>query len=349
MINNKFNLMRIVLIITFLAYQIFPCTTFIIKDKKNLVFGRNFDFSTSLGHVSINKRNLIKTAFIDVPEKKISWVSKYGSLTFNQIGKELPYGGINEAGLVIELMWFSETEYPELDNRYGLRELQWIQYQLDNFTSVREIIASKGTVRISQQSSTPIHFLMCDKKGNRAVIEYINGKFTYFQGRRLPYAALANSSYRSSLRYLSKVTCKNPPSTSSSYDRFVRAAFLSKKQRYGKDIIKYSFNVLETINYDYDSQWSIVYDIKNMIVYYKTEFNQEMRIISINSIDFSCQTPALYLDIDYPTTDEFLEYNQDANRALIENVFNVVEFLQPLPSELRDMLAAYPNSIKPVK
>ena len=31
-----------------------------------------------------------------------SWVSKYGSVTFNQYGRELPTGGMNEAGLVVE-------------------------------------------------------------------------------------------------------------------------------------------------------------------------------------------------------------------------------------------------------
>ena len=32
------------------------------------------------------------------------WQSKYASVTFNQYGVELPTGGINEKGLVVEIM-----------------------------------------------------------------------------------------------------------------------------------------------------------------------------------------------------------------------------------------------------
>ena len=113
------------------------CTTFCIKDSNNLIFGRNLDFDAGYGHIIINKRNVKKSALIRPPEKPIEWISKYGSITFNQIG-ELPYGGINEKGLVIEQMWLDETTYPEIDSRFGLSELQWIQYQLDNSSTVNE-------------------------------------------------------------------------------------------------------------------------------------------------------------------------------------------------------------------
>ena len=42
----------------------------------------------------------------------ISWTSKFGNVTFNQYGKEFPTGGMNENGLVIELMWLNEARYP---------------------------------------------------------------------------------------------------------------------------------------------------------------------------------------------------------------------------------------------
>jgi Penicillin V acylase and related amidases len=52
---------------------------------------------------------------IQPPEKPIEWISKYGSITFNQSGREFPHGGINEKGLVIEQMWLDEAAYPEMD------------------------------------------------------------------------------------------------------------------------------------------------------------------------------------------------------------------------------------------
>lgn len=141
------------------------CTTFCIKSQNDLVFGRNFDFPSGYGHVIVNKRNMVKTAFIRPPENPVEWVSEYGSVTFNQIGREFPYGGMNEAGLVIEQMWLEETVYPAPDQRYGLSELQWIQYQLDNSASVAEVLASdsyekslaftNGTLPGGEDEATP--------------------------------------------------------------------------------------------------------------------------------------------------------------------------------------------------
>ena len=130
----------ILLILQSLNYNGKACTTFCINDSTNLIFGRNLDFEVGFGHVIINKRNIKKTAMIQPPEKAIKWISKYGSLTFNQAGKEFPHGGINEKGLVIEQMWLSETTYPEIDERYSMSAFQWIQYQLDNSETVNEVI-----------------------------------------------------------------------------------------------------------------------------------------------------------------------------------------------------------------
>ncbi len=146
----------LVLIVFGFKSVLFACTTFSFTAKdETVVFGRNFDFPVGIGHIEINKRNLRKKSFVQPPEKTFEWVSKYGSITFNQAGKEFPYGGINEAGLVIELMWHREAVYPEKDNRYGLSELQWIQYQLDNSETVKEVIRSDAYERNSAASLSP--------------------------------------------------------------------------------------------------------------------------------------------------------------------------------------------------
>ncbi|MBE9509247.1 MAG: linear amide C-N hydrolase, partial [Bacteroidetes bacterium] len=192
-----------------IADAVIACTTFSFSDKKgNIVFGRNYDFPVGVGHIHINKRNMRKIAFIRPPEKPLEWISKYGSITFNQIGKEFPYGGMNEAGLVIEQMWLQETVYPQLDERYGLSELQWIQYQLDNSKSVKDVIASDSLVRISFTSVSPLHFLVSDVEGNVATIEYLDGKMTVHRDNNLPYPVLANCSYEHSSDYKASIDKK---------------------------------------------------------------------------------------------------------------------------------------------
>ena len=73
------------------------------------------DWMTGEGLVIVNKRNVSKTAFLkpewDDNGQPASWTSKYGSVTFNFIGREFPFGGMNESGLVITCMWLETTEW----------------------------------------------------------------------------------------------------------------------------------------------------------------------------------------------------------------------------------------------
>src|SRR6185436_5175860 len=95
-----------------------------------------------------NLRGLFKTSMQTSDGKTISWVSKYGSITFNQYGKEFPTAGMNEKGLVVELMWLDGTHYPQKDQRPSVDVLQWIQYELDNSATVEQVIKTDATLRI---------------------------------------------------------------------------------------------------------------------------------------------------------------------------------------------------------
>jgi penicillin V acylase-like amidase (Ntn superfamily) len=161
--------------------SLYPCTTFSLQTGKKHCFGKSYDFMIGNAHVCVNKRNLLKVSPPLGSEKKFAWVSRYGSITFNQFGKEFPCGGMNESGLIVDLMMLDEEAYPDLDSRFGLTELQWIQYMLDNFSSVDEVCASDNSVRISLNSIAPIHLLISDKNGMTATIEYIDKKNRYPQ------------------------------------------------------------------------------------------------------------------------------------------------------------------------
>src|SRR4249920_2118004 len=112
------------LIILFLTFPAFSCTTFFINRNGQLIFGRNYDWVAGQGMVNTNLRGLAKTSLTTPDGKTISWVSKFGSLTFNQYGKEFPTGGMNEKGLVVELMWLDETKYPAADKRPAIGVMQ---------------------------------------------------------------------------------------------------------------------------------------------------------------------------------------------------------------------------------
>ncbi len=351
----KQALIIVSLILIFNEIPVKACTTFCISDSNNIVFGRNLDFLIGDGHIVVNKRNLKKVALIEPSEKPIKWISKYGSLTFNMMGWELPFGGINEKGLVIEQMGLKESEYPETDERYSLDLLQWIQYQLDNSATVDEVIESDSLIRPSKNAPKKLHFLIADCNGDVATIEYLNGKMVYYKGKELPYPTLANSTYKSSVEYISRfkdfggkesISC-----TSESLDRFAITASKIKKYN-SENVLDYAFDILDSVSiqkyHNNETYWSIVYDIKNMVVYIKTYDNKSTREIHLSEFNFSCETPNLYADIDEDIEKGKYIFNicsYEANRALIENVCNGIHFLNSIPENERDDLAKYYKTI----
>jgi choloylglycine hydrolase len=152
-----------------LAPQSFACTTFCLTDGTSVVFGRNYDWDFGDGLIMVNKRGVAKIAasgIRDAAETPARWESKYGSVTFNQYGREFPTGGMNEKGLVVELMWLDETVYPRRDSRPAVSVLEWIQYQLDRYASVQEVLAHAEEIRIAGR--VPLHYLVADRSGAAA-------------------------------------------------------------------------------------------------------------------------------------------------------------------------------------
>ena len=126
------------LLICLAPLHVLACSAFYWGGEK-MLFGRNLDWYNGSGYVMKNNRGQKKFAYSISLNKAAHWVAKYGSITFNQIGKEFPYGGINEKGLVVEQLWLHATTYQDNKNE-TISELEWIQYQLDNYEHIDQII-----------------------------------------------------------------------------------------------------------------------------------------------------------------------------------------------------------------
>lgn len=276
--------LALLLCIALFFQPVIACTTFVLKTSNGLFFGRNLDWVSSQGIVIVNQRGLSKSSFVFPPEKPIAWVSKYGSVSFNQFGKEFPYGGMNEKGLVVEIM-VSEAEYPKPDERPMVNELQWIQYQLDNCSNVEEVLATNTHIRIGQAHEN-LHYLVCDAAGNVAVIEFLNGQMVHYEGNELPVPVLENESYENSMRnYNSNSQC-----------RFTNAASLIKKYNGITPGVKYAFNILQEVALT--AEWSIVYDITKRQIHFRTSSNENIRVIDMASFDLDCTANTLCYDLD---------------------------------------------------
>jgi choloylglycine hydrolase len=342
----------------------YPCSTFCLDKGEHLVFGKNLDWIQDNGFVFINKRGVLKTAMLALNVDNLAtWTSKYGSITFNQIGCDWPFGGVNEAGLVVEMMAVDRAKYPVPDERPIINGLQWIQYQLDNFSRIEQVIASDSQLRILGIKNPPpgslmAHFLVCDKTGNCASIEFINGKLVYHTKETMPVKVLTNSTYTDSMEFLHEDQNGNLPIGQGNYSslfRFAKAAKMLKayKPKASPSAVDYSFDILSSIkppNGMADmlgkpiyTQWSIVYDIKNLKVYFRTWGNEQIRYFDLSSFDFSCKTPIKVLDIQADlsgdVTKKFIDYTQQINRKLLGNTP-----LLNLPEDVLDKLSKYPET-----
>ena len=337
-------LLSLVLLPSFLPFDSYACTTFCLKNKSEVLFGKNYDWMIGDGLIFVNKRGVSKISSEDGNPAK--WVSKYGSVTFNQYGWESPSGGMNEAGLVIELMWLDDTQYPNGDERPEVDVLEWIQYNLDTASTTDEVIRNADAVRIV--SAVKLHYLVNDKHGNSAAIEYLDGKLVAHSGTGLLVASLANDTYARSLEYVRE---RSGGLTESSLDRFSRAAArtqkFQKKPLAEKEAIDYAFDALANVAQKNSTQWSIVYDQKRGRVYFRTRTQPELKSIDTTAFDYSCTTVVKILDIntteDGDVTHLFTPYKREDNRDLIERSFDGTPFLKSVPDSTRDKLARFPE------
>jgi len=277
------------------------CTTFVLQGGGRLYFGRNLDWDWEDGLIILNQRSVSKTAFVMPDRKPVKWTSKYGSVTFNQFGQEMPFGGMNEAGLVVENMMLDESQYPAADTRPEIGRLQWIQYQLDNCSSVAEVIASDGKIR-QEQPLTPgrIHYLVCDAKGDCAAIEWLGGKMVCHRGSSLPYRALANSTYAESASFAS-TNLAPAASGARSNDRQSLSRFTCAAGRVAafqpvdpEADLNYAFETLEQVRQGSYTVWQMVYDLPGRKIHYRTRSNSQRQTLDFSKLEFACAPPAKF-------------------------------------------------------
>ena len=331
------------------ASLLYACTTFFINKNGQMVFGRNYDWITDAGMICTNLKGLSKTSLKTENGETISWVSQYGSITFNQYGKEFPTGGMNEKGLVVELMWLDETRYPANDNRPAVGVLQWIQYQLDNCSTIEEVIATDKKIRISPTGTTPLHYLIADANGNASTIEFLNGKMVIHKGTDLSLPVLTNSRYDESVRSFRNSTS----SGNNSLERFNDACKMIQQLHAGnttKPVNDYAFDILHEVSQGDFTKWSIVYDITNKSIQFKTNRFKNIKTVSFSSFDFICTGTAKVWDMNQAASGNienlFENFTTETNKRIVEIAAKESELNVYISLENRKRLWQYASGIK---
>lgn len=305
------------------------CTSFCFDAPEGPFFAANLDLHLGEGLVFVNPRGLAKEgSMTGTTGAKARWTSTYASITFNLVGREFAWSGINEAGLVLGTMQLRGAQFPAPDERPPLNMGVWAQYVLDTCGSIDDVLRTDSLVRV-QDAEIPDHYLIADANGACVVIEFLHGRFVSFAGERLPVRALANATYASSLDFVEQghVPTMNP---GRSVERVAAAAASAQRYTANPDgpPVDFAFDVLtKTVvaprGFWHDlfrepyTRWNVVYDIARREVHYRTVASPKVKHVALRSFDLSCASPVRMLDINAKLGGEvahaFTPYDADVN------------------------------------
>lgn len=230
-------------------------------------------------------------------KNSIEWVSKYGSLIVSSWDISST-DGMNEKGLVANMVWLVESEYPKFNkegNTKGLAISLWAQYVLDNFASVEEAVSTLKKESFAVVSDfipgtdkfTTVHLSLSDATGDNAIFEYIGGKLVIHHNPA--YVVMTNDPpYEQQLaiaKYWENIPGKTfLPGSVTASDRFVRASFFIKSIPQTNDqriAVASVFSVIRNVSVPYGfeiegypnlstTRWRAVADQKNLVYYFET-------------------------------------------------------------------------------
>ena len=299
------------------------CTSFCLDDGGHAVVGANYDNEIWEGLLFVNKRGVAKTGYeAGTGGRYARWTARYGSVTFNLAGVQMVWAGMNEAGLVFSTMWLGETRDPAPDVRPPLVSPLWVQYQLDTAATLGEVMANDARVRIA---SAVDHYLVCDRTGACAAVEFTEGGTVFHTGDAMPVKALANHPYLTEAGEWQAGRLPAPERFRIAADRVTsfRPSDAAPAQAYAFETLRrLSGQALGST----PTQWSIVFDTENLRIHFRTSHNPEIRTVDFSRLDFGCGTPARMLDVHAPLSgdisDKLGEYAFETNLAYTLNFLN---------------------------
>lgn len=317
------------------------CTRVVYKGPENTVItARSMDWRDEIpANLWILPKGIERTGEVGSLSEK--WKSRYGSIvsTSWDIASS---DGMNEKGLVANLLWLGESQYPKFNpkgKQKGIAISLWAQYFLDNFATVKEAVeyAQKETFVIvsdyipGTERFTTIHLSLSDASGDNAVFEYINGKLVIHHSPE--YTVMTNSPVFNEQLALNNYWKGIPgtvmlPGTNRAADRFVRASYYINAIPQTSDprtAVASVFSVIRNCSVPYgissetepnisSTRWRSVSDQKNLVYYFETVFTPNTFWVDLKDFDLSSKGKVMKLDLS-----NFQTYNGKSNKDFKES------------------------------
>ncbi|HUX78572.1 MAG TPA: linear amide C-N hydrolase [Alphaproteobacteria bacterium] len=163
-------------------------------EARTLDFLVNIAFQDKMGFVGEENTTDVVLDAEKIPSSQLtSWKNKYGYFGRTAFGQNI-IDGMNTEGLSVSILYMPGSKYPIYDNKdkkqvlsvydiasYILSQARTVPEGIKLIRS-RQIIESAVKVKDGYfVKDIPIHYVMRDKKGNSAVIEFIDGQVKIYE------------------------------------------------------------------------------------------------------------------------------------------------------------------------
>jgi choloylglycine hydrolase len=298
------------------------CTRFVyLGGDDQVVTGRSMDWKTDIATDLWAFPQAMQRSG-QVGPKSVQWTSRYGSVVASAHDNSST-DGMNEMGLVANLLWLAESTYPNYDGtRPGLTIAAWTQYVLDNFASVQdavEALAQEPFVIVTdkmpgEDRMATLHLALSDASGDSAIIEYVGGKQVIHHSRG--YQVMTNSPIFEKQLAMEEYWQQIGgtvflPGTNRASDRFARASFYVQALPKTEDpvqTIAAAFSVIRNVSVPFgistpdqpnisSTRWRTVSDHKRKRYFFESAMTPNIFWVDIAKLDLSASGKVMKLDL----------------------------------------------------
>lgn len=282
--------------------------------NQDVVTARSMDWKTDVGtNLWVFPRGMKRSG--EAGPHSLQWTSRYGSVIASGYDVSTT-DGLNEKGLMANVLWLVESQYPKFDGRKpGLSIALWAQYVLDNFATVKDAVAAlekEPFIIITDEVPgeprlATLHLSMSDATGDSAIVEYIGGKQVIHHGRQ--YQVMTNSpTYDEQLalnEYWKSIGgTVMLPGTNRAADRFARASFYINaipKAEDPDEALAAVFSVIRNASVPLgistpdqpnisSTRWRTVADHKRKLYVFESTVTPNTFWVDLNKLDLTAET-----------------------------------------------------------
>lgn len=312
------------LLFLLLSAASYACTRVVYDGSNGLyITARSMDWKDEIpANIWVFPRGIQRSG--ETGANSLKWTSRYGSVIASAWDIATA-DGMNEKGLVANVLWLAESQYPKFDSKgkkKGLAISLWAQYVLDNFATVKEAVDDFRKDKFTVVSDfipgtdrfTTLHLSVSDSTGDNAIFEYIGGKLVIHHDTS--YNVMTNSPVFADQLALNRYWQSIPgttvlPGTNRAADRFVRASYYISaipKTDDTRVAVASVFSVIRNCSVPFgisspqepnisSTRWRSVSDQKNRTYYFETVLTPNVFWVDLKKLDFKANAPVRKLDL----------------------------------------------------